>query len=191
MDTSTQSSVSEYTAVLERTPPALDALLRGLPDVWLHSREGRTVDGKETWNAVGIVGHLIYTERMNWMPRVGMLLKYGETRPFDPLDRLPRTEEFPENPETIGTLLDEFARLRRESLVALNGLHLAPADMRRQGIHPALGAVTLGNLLATWVTHDLTHLHQLTRVMAHQYREAVGPWSVYLGVLHCKGHSEP
>lgn len=90
-----------------------------------------------------------------------------------------------------GQLLDEFARLRSENLRDLRALNLRPEDLARRGRHPALGAVTLSELLATWAAHDLTHLHQISRVMAHQYRDAVGPWSAFLGVLHCAGHSSP
>lgn len=91
--------------------------------------------------------------------------------------------------KSLEQLLDEFARLRKENLAGLHALNLAPEDLARRGRHPALGVVTLSQLLATWAVHDLTHLHQLSRVMAHQYRDAVGPWSAYLGVLHCAGHA--
>ena len=89
------------------------------------------------------------------------------------------------------SLLDDFARLRGENLAALQALDLQPEDLARRGRHPRLGVVTLSQLLATWAVHDLTHVHQLSRVMAHQYRNAVGPWIAYLGVLHCEGHSAP
>src|SRR5258708_32230673 len=92
---------------------------------------------------------------------------------------------------SLEQLLDDFARLRSENLAALQALDLQPEDLARRGKHPALGTVTLSQLLATWAVHDLTHVHQLSRVMAHQYRDAVGPWSAYLGVLHCAGHSAP
>jgi DinB superfamily len=133
------------------------------------------------------VGHLIAGERNDWMPRARVILEKGEARPFDPFDRFAQARE--SQGKSLDQLLDEFARLRRENLAALQALNLQKEDFTRRGTHPALGPVTLEELLATWAVHDLTHLHQLSRVMAHQYRETVGPWSAYLGVLHCAGHS--
>ena len=169
-------------ALLERTPAALDALLRDLPETWTLANEG-----EGTWNTVEVVGHLIHGERTDWIPRAKIILEHGESRPFDAFDR----EGFRAGKEPIGTLLDEFARLRGENLAELRRLNVRPPDLERRGRHPALGAVTLSQLLATWATHDLTHLHQISRIMARQYREAVGPWSDYLGVLRCDGHSAP
>jgi hypothetical protein len=183
MTTLTESSLAEATAVLTRTPTILNTLLRGLPSVWVHSNEG-----KDSWNAFDIVGHLIVGERTDWMPRVRIVLENGEARPFDPFDRFAQLES---QDKPMEQLLDDFARLRTENLAALRALNLQPGDLTRRGRHPALGVVTLSELLATWVVHDLTHMHQLSRVMAHQYRDAVGPWSAYLGVLQCNGHSAP
>ncbi len=189
MATSTEFNLAEATAVLSRTPATLDGLLRGLPDVWVRCKEGRSADGKDTWSAFDIVGHLIVGERTDWMPRVRVLLEKGEARAFDPFDRFAQMDE--SRGKSLEQLLNDFARLRRESLAALQALNLQPEDLTRRGRHPALGVVTLSELLATWVVHDLTHVHQLSRVMAHQYRDAVGPWSAYLGVLQCAGHSAP
>ena len=169
-------------AMLARTPTALSGLLRDLPDPWTKRNEG----GK-TWSAFDIVGHLIHGERTDWMPRARMILQYGESRAFDPFDRL--AQERDSQGKSLEQLLHEFARLRAENLDALQRMKLQPADFERRGLHPALGVVTLSQLLATWAVHDLTHLHQLSRVMAYQYGEAVGPWKEYLGVLHCQGHS--
>jgi hypothetical protein len=177
-------SLAETTAVLTRTPATVDAMLRGLPDKWVRCSEGR-----DTWSAFDIVGHLIVGERTDWMPRVRMILQSGEARPFDPFDRFAQSKE--SRGKSLEQLLDDFARLRSENLMALRDLNLQKEDFTRRGRHPALGVVTLSELLATWAVHDLTHLHQLSRVMAHQYREAVGPWSAYLGVLHCAGHGAP
>jgi hypothetical protein len=177
-------NLAETTAVLTRTPATVDAMLRGLPDKWV-----RCCEGRDTWSAFDIVGHLIVGERTDWMPRVRMILQSGEARPFDPFDRFAQSKE--SQGKSLEQLLDDFARLRSENLMALRNLNLQKEDFSRRGRHPALGAVTLSELLATWAVHDLTHLHQLSRVMAHQYREAVGPWSAYLGVLHCAGHSAP
>jgi hypothetical protein len=171
-------------ALLARTPAALDALLRDLPDSWTLRNEG-----ENTWSAFDVVGHLIHGDRTDWMPRARMILQFGETRAFEPFDRWGQARE--SEGKSLGQLLDEFARLRRESLAELHALNLRPEDLGRRGRHPALGVVTLSELLATWAAHDLTHLHQISRVMAYQYREAVGPWSAYLGVMHCAGHSAP
>ena len=177
-------SLAEATAVLARTPATLDAMLRGLPDTWVQCNEGQN-----TWSAVDIVGHLIVGERTDWMPRVRIILRNGEARPFDPFDRFAQSKE--SRGKSLEQVLDDFARLRRENVAALQALNLQPEDLIRQGRHPALGVVTLSELLATWAVHDLTHLHQLSRVMAYQYRDAVGPWRAYLGVLQCNGHSAP
>ncbi len=184
MTTLTEFSLAEATAVLTRTPTILNALLRGLPSVWVRRNEG-----KDSWNAFDIVGHLIVGERTDWMPRARIILEHGEERPFDPFDRFAQAKE--SRGKSLEQLLDEFARSRKENLAALQALNLQPEDLTRRGMHPELGVVTLSQLLATWAVHDLTHLHQLSRVMAHQYREAVGPWSAYLGVLQCNGHSAP
>jgi hypothetical protein len=177
-------NLADTIALLSRTPATLDALLRGMPDIWALSDEGN-----DTWSAFDIVGHLIAGERADWMPRLRIILENGEARPFDPFDRFAQSRE--SQGKSLEQLLDEFARLRKESLTALEALDLQPQDLTRRGTHPALGPVTASQLLATWTVHDLTHLHQLSRVMAHQYRDAVGPWSAYLGVLRCTGHSAP
>jgi DinB superfamily len=185
----TEFKLSEAIAVLTRSPATLDALLRGLPKIWVRSNEGRSNEGKDTWNAFDIVGHLISAERTDWMPRVRILLEHGDSRAFDPFERLAQMKESQD--KSVEQRLDEFAQLRKGNLTALQSLNLQQEDLTRRGRHPALGVVTLSELLATWAVHDLTHLHQLSRVMAHQYRDAVGPWSVYLGVLKCDGHSAP
>ena len=187
MQSSKKFSLAEVRAVLAHTPATLNALLRGLPDGWVMSNEGRSKDGKDSWSAFDIVGHLIVGERTDWMPRVRIILESGEARAFDPFDRFAQSRE--SQGKSLEQLLDDFAHLRSENLAALHALNLQPEDLARRGKHPALGVVTLSELLATWAVHDLTHLHQLSRVMAHQYRDAVGPWSAYLGVLHCSGHS--
>ena len=168
-------------ALLSRTPSSLNALLRDLPQAWTLGNEG----GK-TWSPFDIVGHLIHGERTDWMPRARMIRQHGESRAFDPFDRLAQERE--SQGKSLRELLDEFAHLRSENLNALGAMNLQPSDFDRRGRHPELGVVTLSQLLATWAVHDLTHLHQLSRVMAYQYTDLVGPWSAYLGVLHCQGH---
>jgi hypothetical protein len=184
MASSTKFNLAEAVAVLTRTPTTLDALLRGMPNLWVRNNEG-----EESWSAFDIVGHLIVGERTDWMPRARIILESGETRPFDPFDRFAQAKGSQD--KSLEGLLDEFARLRGDNLAALQRMNLQPEDLKRRGRHPVLGVVTLSELLATWVVHDLTHLHQLSRVMAHQYRNAVGPWSAYLGVLKCAAHSDP
>ncbi len=181
MPNTSEFNLGDTVALLTRTPAALDALLRGLPNRWVLRNEG-----PETWSAFDIVGHLIECERSDWMPRARILLEYGEARRFDPFDRFAQLRE--NQGKRLDELLDEFARLRRENVAALEGWKLKPEDLARRGMHPELGTVTLEELLATWTVHDLTHLHQLARAMAEQYRGAVGPWAAYLGVLRCAGH---
>jgi hypothetical protein len=183
MENPSKFQLSEAVALLARTPPTLDAMLRGLPDRWVRRNEG-----KDTWSAFDIVGHLIVGERTDWMPRVRIILEKGEAQPFDPFDRFAQTRG---KDKSLEQLLDDFALLRRKNLAHLQSLNLSEKDLDLRGRHPALGVVTLSELLATWAVHDLTHLHQLSRVMAYQYREIVGPWSAYLGVLKCEGHSAP
>jgi len=174
--------LSETIALLSRTPAALDALLRNLPESWTHRNEG-----ENTWSPFEIVGHLIHGERADWIPRARMILQSGENQTFVPFDRSGHAREI--QGKSLAQLLDEFARVRAANLAELGALNIQPADLDRRGRHPALGVVTLSQLLSTWAAHDLTHLHQLSRVMAYQSREAVGPWSAYLGVLKCAGHS--
>jgi hypothetical protein len=180
MEHNLQSTIS----LLTRTPGALDALLRDLPETCTSRNEG-----ENTMSTFDVIGHLIHAEHTNWMPRAMMLLKSGESHAFEPFDRWGQLRE--SQGKSLGQLLDEFSRARSESLGELRALNLRPEDLARRGRHPALGAVTLSELLAAWGAHDLTHLHQISRIMAHQYREAVGPYSAYLGVLKCAGHSSP
>jgi hypothetical protein len=170
-------------ALLYRTPLALNALLRDLPDAWTRSNEGAG-----TWSAYDIVGHLIYGERNDWLPRIRIILEHGESVPFEPFDRFAQMRASQD--KSLSQLLDEFADLRAQNLAAIRSLNLQPHQLQLRGTHPALGPVTLSNLLAALAAHDLTHLHQLSRVMAHQYRDAVGPWNQYMGVMKCHGHSD-
>jgi DinB family protein len=170
--------------LLTRTPAVFNALLRDLPETWTLRNEG-----ENTWSAFDVVGHLIHGERTDWMPRARMVLQFGESQTFEPFDRWGQKRE--SRDKSLEQLLDEFACLRSDNLSELRALNLRQKDLELRGRHPALGVVTLSELLATWAIHDLTHLHQISRVMAHQYRDAVGPWSGYLGVLQCAGHSSP
>jgi hypothetical protein len=162
--------------VLERTPAVLRVLLEGLPSAWTEAREG-----PESWSPYDVVGHLIHGERTDWIPRAEMILRVGETEPFPPFDRVAMFRDSAGKP--LGELLDTFARLRIESVARLRAMALGPADLERRGRHPELGPVTLGQHLATWVAHDLSHIRQIVRVMGRQYAEAVGPWTAYLPML--------
>lgn len=174
--TSRDVVLDDVFALLQRTPALLDAWLRGLPDDWL-----RTNEGGETWSAFDVLGHLIHGEQTDWIPRARIILEHGERRPFDKFDRL---AQFTDSAgKTADQLLDEFAAARRESLRQLEALRLTAADLDRRGTHPAFGAVTLRQLLATWVAHDMDHITQIARVLARQYTDAVGPWHAYLRVI--------
>ena len=177
------NNLDDTVVLLGRTPDVLNALLRGLPETWTMSREG---DG--TWSPFEVVAHLIHCEYENWIPRARCILEHGESQAFAPFSR---DGNFGDSRQyTLEHLLDEFARARAQSLQQLSAMHLMPEDLKKKGKHPALGTVTLSQLLATWAAHDLTHLHQISRVMAIQYRDAVGPWNKFLGVMRCAGHSE-
>jgi hypothetical protein len=174
--------LQDTVALLSRTPAAIRALLLDLPDIWIGQNEGQG-----TWSVYGVIGHLIHGELTDWIPRAKRIIQYGRTVAFDPFDRVAQEREI--SGKSFKDLVEEFSRLRIQNLKELRSMKLAPSDLEKQGLHPSLGIVTLSQLLATWAAHDLTHLHQISRIMAHQYREAVGAWSAYLGVLHCKGHS--
>lgn len=163
-------------AVLERTPVALRALLAGLPDGWVTA-----IEGPETWSPYDIVGHLIHGERTDWIARAEIILAQGENRRFTPFDRFAQFTE--SKGKSLGDLLDEFAELRAGNLAQVWSWQLTDGQMSLEGEHPSLGTVTLRNLLATWVAHDLSHLGQIARVMAKQYRDEVGPWREYLPIM--------
>lgn len=168
--------VAEAVAVLEKTPAVLRALLSGLPDNWTSPNEG-----PETFSAFDNVGHLIHGERTDWIPRAQIILAQGDNRTFEPYDRFAQHRE--SAGKTLDQLLGEFEQLRRENIQTLQSWRLADAQLALTGEHPALGTVTLRQLLATWVAHDLGHLGQIARVMAKQYRDEVGPWRAYLPIL--------
>jgi hypothetical protein len=168
--------MDEAVAILARTPATLDALLRGLPDGWIAAHEGG-----DTWSPLDVIGHLIHGERTDWVPRARIILEHGESRPFDKFDRFAQFA-MPEG-RTLASRLDEFARLRQEGLRELAALSLTDADLDRRGVHPELGDVTLRQLLATWVAHDLDHVVQISRVLARQYSDQVGPWKAYLRII--------
>ncbi len=168
-------SIVHGAAVLERTPGVLRALLGGTGPEWTHGNYGQG-----TFSPYDVVGHLIAGERTDWLVRARIILEHGTATPFSKYDRYAQFEN--SRGQSIHDLLDEFARLRAENLASLRALALTPADLVKRGMHPALGEVTLSQLLATWVVHDLNHLAQIARGMAWQYEGAVGPWREYLGI---------
>jgi hypothetical protein len=168
--------LSSGVMILRRTPRTLDALLRGLPAGWIDATEG-----PDTWSPYVVVGHLIHGERTDWIPRARIVLDQGSDRRFTPYDRFAQFRE--SEGKSLEQLLDEFAALRAANLATLEGWQLTDSDLSLTGEHPEFGPVTLRQLLATWVAHDLGHLVQTARVMAKQYRDAIGPWRAYLSVM--------
>ncbi|HZR26267.1 MAG TPA: DinB family protein [Vicinamibacterales bacterium] len=163
-------------AVLERTPATLTAMLSGLPDEWIRNNEG-----PDTWSPFDIVGHLIDGEMTDWMTRLRVIVDQGANRTFEPFDRFRHKER--NKDRTLSELLVEFRDLREKNLRDLRALRLTPDHLRLTGEHPSFGTVTLEQLLATWVVHDLNHIAQISRVMAKQYKQEVGPWHEYLPLL--------
>jgi hypothetical protein len=169
-------AMDDAMAVLARTPATIEALLRGLPEDLLDANEGA-----DTWSPFDVVGHLIHGERTDWVPRARIILQDGESRPFEKFDRFAQFEV--SRGRTLASLLDEFATLRQANLRELAAMRLTDADLDRRGTHPELGTVTLRQLLATWVAHDLDHVVQISRVLARQYSDEVGPWRAYLRII--------
>jgi hypothetical protein len=168
--------LDESIAILERTPAVLNAMLRDLPDVWINATEG-----PGTWSPYVVIGHLIHGETTDWIPRLEIILEHGPSRPFDPFDM---TAQFRESAgKSLPTLLDDFATLRRNNVARLRARELKPEELELQGTHPALGPVTVRQLLATWTAHDLAHILQVSRVMAKRYKQEVGPWAQFLSVM--------
>ena len=162
--------------ILERAPAVLQSLLAGLSDDWIMPNEG-----PETFSPYDVVGHLIHGEKTDWVPRAKMILEFGNTKTFERYDRFAQYEE--SKGKSLQQLLGEFEVIRRENMNWIKSLNLTEDDLGRRGMHPVLGEVTLRNLLATWVAHDLTHLAQVTRVMAKQYKEEMGPWPEFFRIL--------
>src|SRR3954451_20306843 len=167
--------MDETASLLARTPTVLDALLRGLPEVWTQRNEG-----PDTWSPYDVVGHLIHGEETDWIPRAEIILG-KEDRPFEKYDRLAQFEKSKGRP--LGDLLTEFAHLRSVNVETLVRWQLTDEQLALTGTHPALGTVTLKQLLATWPVHDLNHIRQIARYMSRLYEDEVGPWKEYLSIL--------
>ena len=163
--------------ILDRTPASLRSIIAGLPDEWIMNNEG-----PETFSPYDVLGHLIHGEKTDWRPRVIMILEHGTAKTFVPYDRFAQYEE--SKGKSVTQLLDEFEKLRKENMVWLRSLGLDDDDLVKQGMHPVLGQVTLRQLLATWVIHDLTHIAQVTRVMAKQYKNEMGPWIDFFRIMN-------
>jgi hypothetical protein len=163
--------------LLRSTPDTLWVMLAGLPERWTSSNEA-----PDTWSPFDVVGHLIHGEKTDWIPRVRMILEHSEAKTFEPFDRFAQYED--SKGKSMSELLDEFADRRAENLEELDALTLTEEDLDRTGQHPEFGEVTLRQLLATWVVHDLGHIAQVSRVMSKQYKDEVGPWSAYLRVIN-------
>jgi hypothetical protein len=163
--------------ILDRTPAVLTALLAGLPDDWVMPNEG-----PETFSPYDVIGHLIHGEKTDWVVRAKMILEFGNTRTFERYDRFAQYEE--SKGKSLQQLLDEVAAIRKENMNWFKALNLTEEDLDRKGMHPVLGDVTLRHLLATWVVHDLTHIAQITRVMAKQYKTEMGPWPQFFRILN-------
>ena len=168
--------LADGVAVLERTPATLRAMLDGLAPGWTDATEG-----PDTWSPYVILGHLVHAETDDWIPRAKIILAQGPQRRFTPYDRFAQFEE--SKGKSLGDLLDEFGTLRGQNVATLAGWNLGERQLALEGEHPAFGLVTLRQLLATWVVHDLGHIAQIARVMAKQYKSAIGPWRAYLPVV--------
>ena len=162
--------------ILERTPLAIETLLKGISEEWLKNNEG-----ENTWSPYTIVGHLIHGEKTDWIPRATIMLSDSQNKTFEPFDRFAQMRE--NQDKSIDELLAEFKHLRKENLQELKSLQINNSKLSSKGIHPELGEVSLQELLSTWVVHDLGHISQITRVMAKQYKNEVGAWEAYLGIL--------
>ena len=170
-------SVERAVEVLSNTPDVFKTMLRGTGEAWSHNNYGRN-----TWSVFDIVGHLIHGEKTDWIPRARIILEHGGSKAFEPFDRFGMLHA--SRDKSMNQLLDEFAQLRSRNLSTLDALQITPQQLSLEGRHPELGRVTLGQLFATWVVHDLGHIAQIARVMAKSYRSAVGPWSEYLPILN-------
>ena len=168
--------LEEGMQILRQTPSTIDALLRSLSSRWTERNEG-----PNTWSPFDVVGHLIHGEETDWIPRARIILNEGQSRAFEPFDRVAMFEK--SKGKSLAELLDVFSGLRGSNIEELEQMNISRAMLERRGTHPELGTVTLGQLLSAWVVHDLGHIAQIVRVMARQYREAVGPWSAYLSIL--------
>ena len=168
--------LKESREILERTPYVLQAFLKNISSDWSKQNEGG-----ESWSPYEILGHLIHGERTDWIPRCQIILDFGTSHPFTPCDRNAQKNE--SKGKSLSQLIDEFKKLRKENLAKLDAMELTEEDLEKKGMHPELGEVNLSELLASWTVHDLSHIAQIARVMAKQYRNEIGPWKEYLTIV--------
>lgn len=168
--------IEQAVEILSQTPATVKSLLGNLSDEWILTEENR-----DDWNAFDVVGHLIHADETDWIPRAAVILAQGENPTFEAFDRYGQFEK--SKGKNLPELLEEFAEIRRQSLENLSAMNLTEDKLKLKGIHPELGEVTLENLLATWVVHDLTHIRQIVTSMAKKYSENVGVWKEYLSIL--------
>jgi hypothetical protein len=168
--------IEQAVEILENTPSVLKSMLGNLSDEWTGTSENR-----DDWGAFDIVGHYIHAEETDWIPRAEIILKQGDDPTFEPFDRYAQFEKSQD--VTLSELLETFTERRRESLEILKSWNLSAAELAFKGRHPELGEVTLEQLLATWVVHDLTHIRQIATVLAKKYGDNVGVWKEYLSIL--------
>lgn len=169
-------SIEKSVEILERTPKTLEVLLNGLSDDWIYNNEG-----EDTWNVFDVIGHLVHGEKTDWMERTLIILSSDGNKTFAPFDRFAQFKD--SKGKSLQQLLEEFQELRTSNLQILKDLQISHSDMKKTGIHPSFGQVTLEQLLSTWVVHDLNHLSQISRVLAKQYKDSVGSWEAYLRIL--------
>ena len=162
--------------ILERTPQVVEVLLKGLDEEWIINNEGGN-----TWSPYDVVGHFVIAEKTNWIPRIKSITGTDSSKKFPPFDRFGMFED--SKGKSLGDLIEEFKRLRKQNVLQLKSIVTSESLLDQTGIHPEFGEVTLRQLLSTWVVHDFTHLSQIIRVMAKQYKEATGPWAAYLSVV--------
>lgn len=163
--------------ILERTPFVLETMLAGISEEWIMNNEG-----PDTWSPFDVVGHLVHGEKTDWMTRTKIILSDAEDKTFKPFDRFAQFES--SKGKSLNDLLQEFKECRAANLKELKALNITDEQLKKTGVHPHFGEVTLSQLLSTWTTHDLSHIAQCARVMARQYKEEVGPWEAYLPLLH-------
>ena len=170
-------TIEKSIEILQRTPEVLEAMVKNISPEWTEKTEGG-----ETWNVFDVLGHLVHGEKTDWIPRLEIILSDAPDKKFAPFDRFAQFEE--SRGKTLRELLEEFKRLRKKNVDVLRSQKLTTENLEQKGVHPAFGKVTLAQLLSTWTVHDLDHISQISRVMAKQYKEAVGPWTQYLKILN-------
>ena len=171
-----QYNVSKAIEILERTPGVLNQLLQGISEEWIKNNEG-----ENTWSPYDVIGHLVHGEEVDWLVRTKIILEFEDAKTFEPFDRFAQFEK--SKGKSIDELLKEFEQLRKANLEEFKNLNISESDLDKKGSHPGLGSVTLRNMLASWVAHDLGHITQISRVMAKQYSSEIGPWHAYLAIM--------